>query len=172
MMEKDRFKAVWLPLSGGFYRVAFSILGSEADARDAVQDLFVKLWNIRNQLDSVRSPEAYGIRLVKNICIDRLRSREVKGIAEDISAVREDRIASWKDAVAADSRVIGKETADALERALSRLPENQRTVMRMRFFQQLDYGDIAKQTGFSMANVRVLVARARRTVIEDMKDFL
>lgn len=171
-MERERFKAVWLPLGGGFYRVAFSILGSEADARDAVQDLFVRLWNIRDRLDSVRSPEAYGIRLVKNICIDRLRSREVKGLAEDISAVREERIASWKEVASADSMVIGKEAADALEKSLSKLPENQRTVMRMRFFQQLDYGDIARRTGLSMVNVRVLVARARRTVLEDMKDFL
>ena len=40
-MEKQVFKEVWLPLSDSFYRVAYSMLGTEADARDAVQDLYI-----------------------------------------------------------------------------------------------------------------------------------
>lgn len=37
-MEKQEFKDAWLPLSDGFYRVAYSILGTEQDAREALQD--------------------------------------------------------------------------------------------------------------------------------------
>ena len=37
-MEKQEFKDAWLPLSDGFYRTAYSILGTEQDAREALQD--------------------------------------------------------------------------------------------------------------------------------------
>ena len=45
-------------LSDGLYRVAYYILESEPDAEDAVQDLFIKLWNSREQLDTVLNLKA------------------------------------------------------------------------------------------------------------------
>ena len=81
-MEREEFKRIWLPLDGSLYRVAFSILGSEADAKDAVQDLYLKLWNRRESLSEVDRPLGYGIRLIRNICIDRLRARNARGTGE------------------------------------------------------------------------------------------
>ena len=77
-MEKQEFKDIWLPLSDGFYRVAYSILGSESDARDALQDLYIKLWNLKDSRVRIQSPAAYGARILRNICIDRIRSRNVR----------------------------------------------------------------------------------------------
>lgn len=74
-MEREEFKSVWLPLADSFYRAAFSILGEEADAKDAVQDLFVRLWNSRERLDRIVQPLGYGLAALRNICIDRLRKR-------------------------------------------------------------------------------------------------
>ena len=74
-MEKQEFKDAWLPLSDGFSRVAYSILGTEQDAREALQDLYIRLWNKRNVIGKVRSRAAYGTMIIRNICIDRLRTR-------------------------------------------------------------------------------------------------
>ena len=72
-MTEARFHTVWIPLQERFYRVAFYILEDRADALDAVQDLYVKLWKIRDSLDLVRNPGAYGALLMRNLCIDRIR---------------------------------------------------------------------------------------------------
>ena len=54
-------------LSDGLYRVAYYILESENDAQDAVQDLFVKLWGNRDQLDTVLNFKASCTTLMKNL---------------------------------------------------------------------------------------------------------
>ena len=87
-MEKQVFKEVWLPLSDSFYRVAYTMLGTEADARDAVQDLYIRLWNARHNLDTVSSPLPYGIRVIRNICIDRIRLRSARGESQDVESVK------------------------------------------------------------------------------------
>mgnify|MGYP002623187306 CR=1 FL=1 len=72
-MTEAGFHTVWVPLQDRFYRVAFYLLENRADALDAVQDLYVKLWKMRDSLDLVRNPGAYGTLLLRNLCIDRIR---------------------------------------------------------------------------------------------------
>ena len=76
-MATGEFKRRWLPLSDRFYRVAFYILESREEALDAVQDLYAKLWKMGPALDSVLNPEAYGLALLKNMCMDRVRHSRV-----------------------------------------------------------------------------------------------
>ncbi len=168
-MEREEFKRIWLPLDGSLYRVAFSILGSEADAKDAVQDLYLKLWNRRESLSEVDRPLGYGIRLIRNICIDRLRARNARGTGEDISSVGE---TDMTDSVSADSKVVDREMLSALHDVMARLPDNQRKVVEMRFFRQLGYDEISERTGLSAVNVRVLVNRARNTIVSSLKRFV
>ena len=49
-MTSQAFHTVWLPLQERFYRMAYFMLENDADAKDAVQDLYLKLWNIRDKL--------------------------------------------------------------------------------------------------------------------------
>ncbi len=69
------FREIWIPLAERFYRVAFYMLESETDAEDAVQELYLRLWTGRGRLEDVRNPLAYGIMVLKNICLDRIRRR-------------------------------------------------------------------------------------------------
>ena len=143
-MEKQVFKEVWLPLSDSFYRVAYSMLGTEADARDAVQDLYIRLWNARHNLDTVSSPLPYGIRVIRNICIDRIRLRSARGESQDVESVKENRLQELGIQAGADRVMIDREMLGILGRTMDSLPENQRKVMEMRFFRQLDYDEIVE----------------------------
>ena len=72
-MTEERFHKEYLSLADTLYRIAFYMLESEAEAEDAVQEVFLKLWDARAQLDAVQSPKAYSIRLLKNLCLNRIR---------------------------------------------------------------------------------------------------
>lgn len=157
-MTAAEFKKVWLPLSDAFYRTAFYILENEADANDAVQDLYVKLWNSRRSLESVLKPQAYGVTLIKNICLDRLRHRKTAQ-ADSLDGI---------DVSAGDSSpyadMVHKDSLRKLQALVEELPDKQRTVLKLRVYEEMDYDKIAEVTGLSETNLRVLLSTARKTL--------
>ena len=72
-MTTKQFTDIYLTFGGLLYKVAFYILESRADAEDAVQDLYIRLWNSRDSLENVRNPKSYCVTLMKHLCIDRIR---------------------------------------------------------------------------------------------------
>lgn len=158
-MAPEDFKRIWLPLSESFYRAAYYILESESDARDAVQDLYVKLWNSRDSLDNVLRPQTYGIAVLKNLCLDRLRHRKVAA-AQSLG----DELQVASDEAPPDRKLVGKDSLKRLEKLIEKLPDKQRTVLRLRVFEELEYDRISELTGLSETNLRVLLSAARKTL--------
>ena len=144
--------AVWIPLQDRFYRVAFYILEDRADALDAVQDLYLKLWKMRESLDLVRNPGAYGALLMRNLCIDRIRRLAPAGELPDDLPGQEP----------PDEALEAQETLGILMQAMERLPDSQRNLAKLHLLQGLSYDEIAAQTGLSPLNIRVQVSLARK----------
>ena len=151
------FNNIWIPLADRFYRVAYYLLESEEDAEDAVQELYLKLWAARSGLSGVQNPSAYGISMLKNICIDRIRKRMVRK-AEPL-----DKVPHPEDAHT-ESRTDIKDALRYLLQEMEKLPDKQRVVLRMRAVEGLEYEDIARRTGLSEVYIRVLVTMARKTL--------
>lgn len=151
------FNNIWIPLADRFYRVAYYLLESEEDAEDAVQELYLKLWAARSGLSGVQNPSAYGISMLKNICIDRIRKRMVRK-AEPLEKVPHPEDADQ------EGRTDMKDTLRYLLLEMEKLPQKQRTVLRMKAVEGLGYEDIARRTGLSEVYIRVLVTMARKTL--------
>jgi RNA polymerase sigma-70 factor (ECF subfamily) len=151
------FRNIWMPFADRFYRAAYYMLESPQDAEDAVQELYLRLWKSRESLRDLRNPLSYGLSLLKNICIDRIRRREIrKHEPLDVGTRVTD---SPPETVLA--------ARDELRHVLAevdRLPDKQAQVMRLMVLENLDYGKIAERTGLSQVHVRVLVSMARKTL--------
>ena len=151
-MTDARFHTVWIPLQERFYRVAFYLLEDRADALDAVQDLYVKLWKMRDSLDLVENPGAYGALLVRNLCIDRIRrARPSEPLEDDLPGKPPP-----------DEALMLRETLGALFQAMENLPESQRKILKMHLLQGMTYDEIATATGLTPLNIRVQVSLARK----------
>ena len=151
-MTDARFHTVWIPLQERFYRVAYYLLEDRADALDAVQDLYVKLWNRRESLDMIQNPGAYGALLMRNLCIDRIRRfTPAEELSDDLAAK-----------APPDEDLVAKETLGLLMQAMERLPDSQRNLVKLHLLQGLSYDEIAAQTGLSPLNIRVQVSLARK----------
>jgi RNA polymerase sigma-70 factor (ECF subfamily) len=151
-MTDAGFHIVWIPLQERFYRVAYYILEDRADALDAVQDLYMKLWKIRDSLDLVRNPGAYGALLMRNLCIDRIRKLTPSGELPDDLPGKEP----------PDEELIRKESLGSLLRAMDTLPDSQRKLMQLHVLQGRSYDEIAALTGLSPLNIRVQISLARK----------
>lgn len=153
-MSTEEFTELYLPLRGALYRVAFFILESEDDAMDAVQDLYLKLLSSPDALETVRNPKAYCITLMRNICLDRVRKASRRSESEVMEAV--------SDESPADERMSDRQRIKNICQKLSSLPERERTVLRMKVFEDLSYDEIQKRTGIGYLSLRVLLSNARR----------
>ena len=151
-MTPDRFHTVWIPLQERFYRVAYYILEDRADALDAVQDLYLKLWQRRESLDLVRNPGAYGALLMRNLCIDRIRRLSPSEALSDNLPGKDP----------PDEELIRKEALGSLLQAMETLPDSQRKLLKMHLLQGLSYERIAAETGLTPLNVRVQISLARK----------
>lgn len=146
-----------MPYADRFYRAAYYLLESESDAEDAVQELYLKLWSARSSLKDVRNPSAYGLSMLKNICIDRIRRRSARQTEplEKAPPVEDG---------PSQNPIEARDTLRFLLNEMEKLPQKQRDVLKMRVIDRLEYEDISKRTGLSQVYVRVLVAAARKTL--------
>ena len=155
-MTARQFSDIYTPLSDSPYRVAYYFLESRSDAEDAVQDLYVKLWNTRDTLDAVHNPGAYCITLMRNLCIDRIRKASRRANAELKDDVSTDECA--------DDSLIYKEQLGRIRKAVEKLPKSQRTVLEMKTMQGLSYEEIQEKTGLGYTSLRVLLSNARKAI--------
>lgn len=155
-MTLQQFHTEWLPLQERFYRIAFYLLEDRDDAKDAVQDLYLKLWNLRDHLDLIRQPSAYGAMLMRNLCIDRIRRRQ---FAEPLND-------GLTGKAPPDDELILKESVKGLYEAIEELPPGQRKLLSLRILHGLSYEQIQQVTGLSGLNIRVQVSLARKKLKE------
>lgn len=155
-MTAQEFSEIYTPLSDKLYRVAYYLLESQAEAEDAVQDLYIKLWNSRDTLDAVHNPGGYCITLMRNLCIDRIRKATRHGSAE-----LQDNIQSEEST---DDKIIHKEQLERVRQVMDRLPKSQKLVLEMKTIQGLSYEEIQEKTGMSYTTLRVLLSNARKNI--------
>lgn len=159
-MTAERFRKEYLPLQDELYRVAFYILESTPDAEDAVQDLYLRLWDAADALDGISSPKAYCIRLLRNICVDKIRRCRPDG--------EEKLPLQASDEALPDERLDGRQKLEAAIGRMSTLSESERTVLMMKVFDDLSYEQIQKRTGLSYLSLRVHLSNARRKIRKSM----
>lgn len=155
-MTPERFTQDYLPLKDDLYKVAFYILESGADAEDAVQDLYLKLWDAGDALDTIRAPKAYCISLLRNICIDRLRRYRPDGEEKIPQRAADDSLQ--------DERMSERQKIDAAIKQMSSLSDSERIVLKLKVFDDLSYEEIQKRTGLSQLSMRVHLSNARRKI--------
>ncbi|RYF63779.1 MAG: RNA polymerase subunit sigma-24, partial [Cytophagaceae bacterium] len=71
-MDLHAFKQRILPVQGRLFRLAQLFLRNREEAEDTMQDVLLRLWTNRQQLDTYHSVEALAVQMTKNSCLDRL----------------------------------------------------------------------------------------------------
>ncbi len=161
-MQIDEFTERVLPLKDRLFRFAGCFLKDREDARDAVQDVLMKLWEKREFLGKIDNPEAFSMRMIRNRCLDKIKgSRSVPMNRE--AEVRMEARASEEEHLPER-----KDTDSLVRKLISALPEQQRTVIHLRDVEQMEFEEIAAITGMQVNAVRVCLSRARKQVREEL----
>jgi len=160
MVARD-FKTSVLPVSKKLLRFATHFLKDEEQARDVVQDVFLKLWQKRDTLSEIENIEAFAMRMTRNRCLDVIRANKVIPIdAETDRKLKE-------ETIDVHSKVELSESANQIKKLIGQLPDLQRTVMHLRDIEQLSYDEIAETTELKVNAIRVNLSRARKKVRDE-----
>ena len=75
-MTAEAFKENILPLNRKLLGFANRFMQDIDDAKDIVQEIYVKLWNMRSDLDKYNSVEALAMRMTRNLCLDKIKLKK------------------------------------------------------------------------------------------------
>ncbi len=161
MLARD-FKTDVLPISNKLLRFALQILQDEEEAKDVLQDIFLKLWQKRDDLGKVENLEAFAIRMTRNRCLDLIRSRRT--ISLEV-VKKNNRMEEHNSDI---NYLENAEMADLVKRIIAELPDLQRTIIHLRDIEQLEYEEIAEATEMNVNAIRVNLSRARKKVRDEI----
>ncbi len=156
-MNAETFKQVFLPYHQKLFRIAYRLVGNAECAEDMLQDTFVKLWEKRGQLSEISNTEAFAIVTLKNTCLDHLRRQK-----DDFQLFEQDVVES----TSFSEQMEYQDEALQVHQFLSRLPQNQQIVMKLKHWEGLSDEEIEQSTGYSQGNIRVLLSRGRTAIRE------
>jgi RNA polymerase sigma-70 factor (ECF subfamily) len=137
------------------FRVAHSILRSQSEAEDVVQDVFVRTLQHRNSLPAVREMRVWLVRIAWNLALDR--KRRIRPEQFD-SHFAESLVAC---SVPADQAIDEAQRLKSVLDELERLPKGERHVILLSAVEELGTTEIGAVLGRSESAVRALLFRAR-----------
>lgn len=148
------------------YGAAMRVVGDGASAQDVVQDVFVELWTHPDRYDpAAGSLRTYLIVLARHRAVDLVRS-ELRRIARQ---ERHHRLTPGQRPEAPGDQVLAADMAAAIRDAVRTLPDGQRRVVELAYFEGLTYREVALAAGIpeGTAKSRLRLALAK---LETMLD--
>jgi RNA polymerase sigma-70 factor (ECF subfamily) len=164
---RDRFGGLVEAHQHRAARIAFQYLRDAAEADEAVQDAFVKVFAHITQYREAWPFEVWFTRILINGCLDRRKARARRdrwfAPSTDATAADESRAAATLGSEASpEARVLAKEKRAKIAAAVDRLEGRQRTVFMLCHYGDCTPREIAAMTGLNESTVRVHLFRAAR----------
>lgn len=159
-MELNEFEQMAKSLRPRILTVAVGITSDDSEAEDVAQETLLKMWSIRDRLDSYRSVESLSFVIARNKAVDILRRRALS------TGVGIETIDLPDPGFTPEESVVDSETDSETDSLLARLPEGQRIVLKMKHIDGLEVEEIARLTGSNPNAIRVSLSRARHRIKE------
>jgi RNA polymerase sigma-70 factor (ECF subfamily) len=156
--------------SGRLLAVTRRILGSEEDAREAVQDAFISAFRSLDRFEGGARLSTWLHRIAVNAALMKIRTRRRRPeeSIEPLLPVYQDdghhaeNFQSWSEPV--DVAMQRREMQMLVRRCIDRLPDSYRTVLMLRDIEQLDTDQTAVMLGITANAVKIRLHRARQAL--------
>ncbi len=164
--KRNAFTTLMRRYQERLYWVARRMVGSHADADDIVQETFVKAYLGLGEFRGDSSFYTWLYRIAVNLSLNFLRKQQMLRYVRESELLRG--FFPSKESPEADLEM--KETQTALDRAVASLPDKQRAVFVLRFFDELSYEDISAVLKTSIGGLKANYFHALRKVQDFMRD--
>jgi RNA polymerase sigma-70 factor (ECF subfamily) len=158
-MNQEQFKKEILPLRNRLIACSQRLTENKDDAEDVTQEVFLKLWFMREKLDNYRDISALAFTMAKHLSLNIIKHKkfESEGLdeqwqSEDLNPLQE---------------LENRDKVEKLLHLMDKLPDLQQSMLRMKHIEGFETEEIASLTGCSIESVRMNLSRARKKIREE-----
>ncbi|MFE4570922.1 RNA polymerase sigma factor [Paenibacillus chitinolyticus] len=148
--NEEAFSELVTRFKGHVFRHAYGLLGDRGEAEDAAQEIFIKVYFALGKLDDVHAFYSWLMRIVSNLCKDKLKQR-----------ARSVEIGEMSNETVPDFSARDPNLKVSLQEALSHLSVDHREILLLHDVQGFRYEEIAEQTGIPIGTVKSRLFSAR-----------
>ena len=155
-MNTEAFEHIINGRKNKLFRYALRILLNPAEAEDVVQEVFIKLWDHREQMDNIQNIDHWCLTVTRNLSIDKLRNKHNKTATLDFGTEISSAYANpYKQTLLNDA-------ITQLHELMSKLPQQQRDAVHFRDIEGLSYQEIAENLAATPEQVKTWIFRGRQ----------
>jgi RNA polymerase sigma-70 factor (ECF subfamily) len=157
-MHLKYFKNEILPLKDKLFRYALSYIKDKAESEDIVQEVFIRLWQKRKNLHSIKNIEAWSMTITRNLTFDKLKANRLE--LKDLHHIEDKAQVKFNP----EQMLEQSEIMDGIRKIIDSLSEKQKQVIVLRDIEGHTYQEIGDIIGIDQNLVKVTLFRARENV--------
>ncbi|WP_277487792.1 RNA polymerase sigma factor [Catalinimonas alkaloidigena] len=165
MQREQAFNQVVKKYQQRVYFLVRKMVIDHEDADDVVQEVFIKVWKNLGSFAGSSQLFTWIYRIATNECLRFLEKKKKKRFWISMSDASTE-LASKLDT---SSHISGDEVQKKLQKALLKLPDKQRLVFNLKYFEELKYDEMAEITGTSVGSLKASYHHAVKKIEEDVK---
>jgi len=147
--DKEAYAVFYERHRTAMYLSAYHLLRDDEDARDAVQELFVTVWQHADRIDSKGNIKGYLYTVLRNRILTAMsRSKYLDGYINSLLAFEQQSVSTTEETV------LARELAQLLEKKVSQLPPKMREVYELSWNDNLSNREIAERLSISEGTVK------------------
>jgi RNA polymerase sigma factor (sigma-70 family) len=162
--DKDSIVKLLKSIENSVYKTAYYILGNEQDAMDASQEALIRVYTKIGTYQEKAKFNTWVQRIVTNVCIDKIRKKK-----ETISIEQDEVLLQDKQNVESEVEKAGE--ALEIRKAIGKLPAQHRSVVILRYLNDLSYNEIAEAMDLPLNTVKSYLFRARHQLQGLLKEY-
>lgn len=162
--EREAFGHLVKKYEGLVYNLTYRMTGSREEAADMAQEAFLRAYRSLASYNPEYKFTTWICKIASHACIDHLRRQRTRSMPdEDL-----DRLADGGESLSAHEEYERAETGRVIREALATLPEKYRTVLVLRYMEDMTYEDIAETLDIPLGTVKTHLRRARLLLQEKL----
>jgi RNA polymerase sigma-70 factor, ECF subfamily len=166
----DAFEDLFRTYHSRLCGFAYTYLNDRDAARDVVQDLFMAIWQKRETMEIRTSVRAYLFAALRNRLLNKSARAKLEQQWFQRADIGDTEIAD--ETLAIDQQMQSAETGARVRQAVAALPPGCRSVVQLRFQEEMSYQEIAESLGIAPKTVENQLARARKLLRQALPDVI
>ncbi|WP_367997930.1 RNA polymerase sigma-70 factor [Zobellia uliginosa] len=170
--DQTAYEALFRIYYDKLLHIAEGYLGSEQEAEDVVQSLFLKVWERKHNFGEVTNLNNYLFTMTKNACLDQLKHEKVKDLFSKNYSEKKKAIQNQFIMDETASSILEKDLEKRIKLAIEALPQKCKNVFMKSRVEGMNHSEIAKALDISKRTVDNHISNALKHMRLHLKEFL